>query len=60
MEDAQTIQKAIEDAIYTYLQALRLLGRTTVNTEEIAAAFDLPIDIVNEIAPTLKYVKLVE
>lgn len=50
-------QRDIELALYWHMQALRLLGRTDVNTLEIAMALELPIEVVDEIAPTLEGVK---
>lgn len=51
----------IESAIYSHVRALRALGRTRVNTAEIAKALDLPIHVVDEIVAKLtrKGVKIV-
>jgi hypothetical protein len=34
--------KAIEDAIYTHLQAVRALGRTHVTVSDVASALQIP------------------
>jgi hypothetical protein len=34
-------EKKIEDAVFGYIRAVRALGRTTINTHEVARALDL-------------------
>ena len=45
--------KAIEAAVYRYIQALRALGKTQVNTAEIARALGLPVSNVDQVIPKL-------
>src|ERR1700757_2649052 len=45
--------KKIETAVYTYIRALRSLGKTQVNTAEIAKALGLPVSIVASVLPKL-------
>ena len=40
------LPKHIERAVYSYIQAKRALGETTVNTADIARALDIPLHIV--------------
>jgi len=42
-----TRNKAIENAVYAHVQAVRVLGRTHINTSEIADALSLPVQEVN-------------
>lgn len=44
----------IEDAVYTYIQAVRALGRTTINTSEIASALGIDRRKVEAAAAALK------
>jgi hypothetical protein len=44
-------RRALENAVYGYLQAVRALGRTEISASEIAAALSLPI---TEVMITLK------
>lgn len=44
----------VEGAVYAQIQALRALGRTSVNTTEIADALKLPISLVNETVARLR------
>jgi hypothetical protein len=46
-------KKRIEDAVYGYLQAVRALGKTQVNSSEIARALGLSVSQVDEILPKL-------
>jgi DNA-binding MarR family transcriptional regulator len=45
--------KAIENAVYAHLQALRALGRITLNTVEVAAALSLAVADVNKAVASL-------
>lgn len=42
-----TRKKAIENAVYAHIQAIRGLGRSQINTSEIADALSLPVQEVN-------------
>ena len=42
------------NAVYGYIRAIRALGRTGVNTSEIAAALSLPISTVNRAVSALR------
>ena len=44
----------IEAAVYAHIKALRALGRTTINTEEIATALSIPVASVNGVIAKLK------
>lgn len=46
--------KSVENAVYAYIRAIRTLGRTTVNTIEIAAALSIPVSKVNAALDALK------
>jgi predicted transcriptional regulator len=46
--------KSIENAIYAHIQAIRSLGRTAINTAEIAEALSLPVSTVNRAISALK------
>jgi hypothetical protein len=46
-------EKTIETAVYTYIQALRSLGKTQVNTAEIATALGVPVSSVARVLPKL-------
>jgi DNA-binding MarR family transcriptional regulator len=50
---SQRSDKKIETAVYTYIRALRSLGKTQVNTAEIAKALGLPISTVDSVLPKL-------
>jgi hypothetical protein len=45
---------SIENAVYGHIRALRALGRTKVNTAEIAQALSLPLEEVHSIVGILK------
>jgi hypothetical protein len=47
------IKKGVENAVYAYLQALRSLGRTTLNTVEVADALSLNMADVNRAVASL-------
>ncbi len=47
-------KKAIENAVYGYIQAIRALGRKQVNTVEISEALSLPTGEVNRAVSSLK------
>ena len=42
-----------EAAVYTHIRALRALGRTHINTVEIAEALNLPLKVVEQIVGKL-------
>ena len=44
----------VESAVYSYIQALRAVGRTRINTADIAMALNLPLKIVERAAANLK------
>jgi len=46
--------KSVESAVYAYIRAIRTLGRTTVNTIEIAAALSIPVSKVNAALDALR------
>jgi len=46
--------KSIENAVYAHIRAIRALGRTTINTNDIAAALSLPVAEVNHAISSLK------
>lgn len=46
--------KAIQNAVYAYIQAVRALGRNRLNTSEIAEALSIPVLEVNEAISSLK------
>jgi hypothetical protein len=45
---------SIENAVYGYIQAIRALGRTKINTAEVAAALSLAVSEVNGALSALK------
>ena len=46
--------KAIENAVYSHIRAVRTLGRTQINTSEVADSLSLPIADVNRAIDALK------
>jgi len=46
--------KSTENAIYAYIRAIRALGRTNVNTLDIADALSLSVSEVNRALSSLK------
>lgn len=43
--------KALENAVYGHIRAVRALGRTQINASEIAAALSVPLsDVITAIA----------
>jgi hypothetical protein len=50
----QIKSKDVQRAVYAYIQAIRVLGRTEINTIEIADALALPIVLVNQAAAALR------
>jgi hypothetical protein len=46
--------KRVRDAVYAHIRAIRRLGRTTITTNEIAAALSLPVTEVNGALSYLK------
>ena len=50
----QTDKKAIESAVYAHIRAVRALGRTTINSAEIAEALSLPLEKVHQAITALK------
>jgi hypothetical protein len=51
--EPQRRQKDIEAAVYSYIQALRRLGNTRINSGEIAKALGLTAANVNSVLPRL-------
>jgi hypothetical protein len=49
-----TQNKNIVNAIYAYIRALRSLGRTTINTDEIAEGLSLNVNEVNRAVSALR------
>jgi len=45
---------AIEGAVYSHIRAVRALGRTNINTTEIADALSLDLDEVNRAVARLR------
>ena len=41
------LPKHIEQAVYSYIQAKRALGETTINTADIARALDIPLQLAD-------------
>jgi hypothetical protein len=48
------VGKNIESAVYAHIQAVRALGRTTINTFEISKALGLPLAAVDSTLELLK------
>ena len=46
--------KGIQNAVYAYIRAIRALGRTEINTSEVASALSLPVAAVNRAISSLK------
>ena len=46
--------KDIKNAVYTYIRAIRTLGRKELNTSEIADALSIPVEEVNRVVVSLK------
>jgi DNA-binding MarR family transcriptional regulator len=46
--------KSVQNAVYAYIRAIRALGRTQINTSEIADALSLSIAEVNRAISSLK------
>ena len=44
----------VQKAVYAHIQALRALGRTNVNTVEVARALSLPLTLVDAAVESLK------
>lgn len=51
---AASFDKAVENAVYGYIRAIRALGRTDVNTAEIAKALAIPLKQVDLAASKLR------
>jgi hypothetical protein len=51
---ARGSSKDIESAVYAHIQALRALGKTQVNTIEIARSLDLSLAIVEKVIADLR------
>jgi hypothetical protein len=49
----QRSEKDIEAAVYSYIQAMRRLGNTRVNSGDIARALSLTVGNVNAVLPKL-------
>jgi hypothetical protein len=46
--------KAVHNAVYAYIRAVRALGRTKITTAEVAEALSLPVVEVNGALSSLK------
>lgn len=46
--------RAIEDAVYGHIMAIRALGRTSINTAEIAAALNVSLELVESTIESLR------
>ncbi len=46
--------KNVQNAVYAYIRAVRALGRTKINTTEVADALSLPVAEVNGALSSLK------
>jgi hypothetical protein len=46
--------KNVQNAVYAYIRAVRALGRTGINTREVANALALPINEVNGALSSLR------
>lgn len=46
--------KAVEDAVYSHIRAIRSLGRTRINTAEIAMALSIPQRDVDRAVASLR------
>jgi hypothetical protein len=46
--------KRVQNAVYAYIRAIRTLGRTKINTTEVADALSLPVAEVNGALSSLK------
>jgi hypothetical protein len=44
----------VQNAVYAYIRAVRALGRTEINTREVAAALSLPVVKVDGAISSLK------
>ncbi|MGH9715283.1 MAG: hypothetical protein ACRD4R_00915 [Candidatus Acidiferrales bacterium] len=51
---AKHSDKNLENAIYAYIQAIRALGRVTVNTTQIADGLSLSVYDVNRAVSSLR------
>lgn len=47
-------RKGVQNAVYAYIRAIRALGRTQINTTEIAEALSLSVAEVNHAISSLK------
>ena len=47
--------RKIENAVYAHIQAVRTLGRTKIDTNEIAEALSIPVSQVNAALAALKH-----
>jgi hypothetical protein len=52
--NARSRQRKIERAVFSYIRAVRTLGRTKTNTAEVADALSLPVREVNLAIKALK------
>lgn len=48
------LPRDIENAVYAYIQAVRTLGRTTINTEDIARALSVASADVEKVVGNLR------
>jgi len=46
--------RSIENAVYAYIRAVRVLGRKQINTVDVAEALAIPVDAVNRAVRSLR------
>jgi hypothetical protein len=51
---SRAVSRAVENAVYAYIRAMRALGHTALNTAEVAVALSLPTIEVNRAITALK------
>jgi CRP-like cAMP-binding protein len=51
---AARASKSVENAVYSYMRAVRTLGRTKITTDEVADALALSVREVNSALSSLK------
>jgi hypothetical protein len=42
----EVVEESIESAVYSYIQAIRALGETKINTMDISRALGLPLNVI--------------
>lgn len=54
-QSLESTQQTVEMAVYNYIQAIRALGRTTINTAEISRALSIPASDVEGVISKLTH-----